>query len=184
GEVEHTVEQNNDALFDCQGVEHAGLRDVSEQPSLLQIRRGVGGGVHEADGAIALRRRRIAVRERAAKNITGRGEPVAAIAVAAHRAPLVTLQAVVERDDGGIRHEWPGAVVLDHDRSPRKDEAVLADGPGIPERRMAGGAAERADRDAVGREHDPIRRPLGHRAYSTRSARIGSTRAARRAGTY
>ena len=104
-----------------------GSRRVDEQPALREVGRRIGRRVREPDRPLVFRRRRIAIGERGAQQLGRHGEPVAPVAVGADGAPLVLLPPVVERDDGRVRHEGAGVVVLDDDRGAREDEAVVAD---------------------------------------------------------
>jgi hypothetical protein len=152
-EAEDAIEQLHDPLLDVELIGVCPIRRIQEQSPLREIGRRIGTCVRKADWPFAVRRSRIAIEQCAVQQVGRHGEPVAPIAVGADRAALVLLPPVVERHDGRVGDKRQRVLVLDDHGSSRKDEAVVANRPGIPKRRVVHGAAEGADGDALAREH-------------------------------
>ena len=153
-----------------------GTRNLAEQQSLLQVRRRVDSHERKPDGpSIVVRGRRVVDGQGVPKDVRCDGVPVAQVSVRAHRDALVLLPFVVQRHDRRIGGEGAPVAVTNDNRCSRKNEAMVADGPGIHECRMTDGTTERAHLNAVGRANEAVDLRLGatHGRTVAAASRIG-----------
>jgi hypothetical protein len=155
---DYSFEQVHDRFFNRKNIQRLDLRELAENSSLQKVGFGIGPTVGESErGFRTLIHFRIESSNHVSDYVNVHPEPIAVIAFGADCASKVRLAPVIECHHLRIRNERPLVLVVNLDRSSRKNEAAISGRSRILESGMVGMTSKSAHTSKIPVEHNLIK---------------------------